>query len=61
MGGRHSHLALILDDAKYQTAMGHGETLPNGNTNTTARLPPPPLVPAGLVAKNDDPQLSEQV
>ena len=48
-GGRHGHLALVLDDEEYQTASGFGETLPDGNSNTTDRMDQPPLVAHGLV------------
>ena len=40
-GGRHGHLALVLNNAEYQAVTGVA-------TITTDRLPPPPIVPDGL-------------
>ena len=48
-GGRHGHLALVLDDEEYQTATGHGATLPDGTANTTEHIAKPPLVADDLV------------
>ena len=49
-GGRHGYLPLVLDNTEWQTASGHGTTLPNGNPNNTDRLTKPPLVPVGLTS-----------
>ena len=47
-GGRHGYLPLVLNNTEWQTASGHGATLPSGDPNNTDRLTQPPLVPAGL-------------
>ena len=40
-GGRHGHLALVLDDDEYRVVTGNA-------THTTTRLVAPPIVPTAL-------------
>ena len=46
-GGRHRHLALVLDNMSYQAVTGNA-TLPDGSTNNTDQLHAPPIVPVGI-------------
>ena len=48
-GGRHGHLALVIDNASYQLVTGV-QILANGHANNTDRQVAPPLVPAGITA-----------